>query len=253
MSPLKYEKLLMTQKTHGTEVCPIVFLRIFPLLKENRLFKALLDTGASSTLIKKDLIPQKLLKADSQMVKWTTAAGNFKTNYKVEITFNMPELSKSKIYTWQTHVLNHGMLSNYDIILGRDFMQEAGIKIDFETNQLSNEDGELPLREPSTKEIYLLSEEPQKVQEAQNRFDRIIAANYEKADLKQIVSKAEHLTSEMKQQLYRLLKKFETLFDGTLGKLKNFQYEIELKDGAKPYHAKPYNIPQALTALLKKN
>ena len=36
-----------------------------------------------------------------------------------------------------------------------------------------------------------------------------------------------------------------------LENFKNFQYEIELKDGAKPYHAKPYNISQALTALLK--
>jgi hypothetical protein len=40
------------------------------------------------------------------------------------------------------------------------------------------------------------------------------------------------------------LQKYKDLFDGTLGKWTGSPYDIELKEGAQPYHAKPFPIPR---------
>jgi len=45
--------------------------------------------------------------------------------------------------------------------------------------------------------------------------------------------------------LFDVLSKYENLFDGTLGKWKLPPVELELKEGVKPYHAKPYPVPKA--------
>ena len=42
-----------------------------------------------------------------------------------------------------------------------------------------------------------------------------------------------------------LLSQHEPLFDGTLGKWEGNPYHVEIRKGAKPYHATPYSIPHA--------
>ena len=54
-----------------------------------------------------------------------------------------------------------------------------------------------------------------------------------------------------KTKLHRLLRKHENLFDGTLGKWVGKPYEIELKEGATPHHARPYPLPRAHEKTLK--
>jgi hypothetical protein len=52
--------------------------------------------------------------------------------------------------------------------------------------------------------------------------------------------------------LLSLLLDFESLFDGTLGDWNRPPVSIEMKDGAKPYHGRPYPIPQIHKATLMK-
>jgi hypothetical protein len=52
--------------------------------------------------------------------------------------------------------------------------------------------------------------------------------------------------------LLALLLKFEELFDGMLGDWKLLPVSFELKEGAKPYHGKPYPIPKIHKATLMK-
>ena len=60
------------------------------------------------------------------------------------------------------------------------------------------------------------------------------------------------LSPDYKIGLLRLLQRFEELFDGTLGTFKMDPYDIELADGAKPYHLKrAYTIPQAYLKTVK--
>ena len=60
-----------------------------------------------------------------------------------------------------------------------------------------------------------------------------------------------HLEEDQQELLHQLLKKYETLFDGTLGIWKEGSYEIELRPDAKPYHAKAYPIPKVHLETLK--
>jgi hypothetical protein len=49
-----------------------------------------------------------------------------------------------------------------------------------------------------------------------------------------------------------LLLKYETLFDGTLGNWNRPPISIELKEGATPYHGRPYPVAQIHKATLIK-
>jgi hypothetical protein len=50
----------------------------------------------------------------------------------------------------------------------------------------------------------------------------------------------EHLTKDEKQISGKTLKKFPTLFGGGLGMLNIKPVKLELIDGEKPYHARPF-------------
>jgi hypothetical protein len=60
------------------------------------------------------------------------------------------------------------------------------------------------------------------------------------------------LTKDEKQVLGETLKKFPTLFGGGLGMLNIKPVKLELIDGAKPYHARPFPVPQSLEVTTKK-
>ena len=66
-----------------------------------------------------------------------------------------------------------------------------------------------------------------------------------------VVQVCRHLTEDEKSQLHALLHKYEHLFDGTLGTWNNKPYNIELKEGAKPYHSRPFPVPKIHEHTLK--
>eukprot|EP00957_Ditylum_brightwellii_P000975 77946-Ditylum_brightwellii.AAC.1 len=79
---------------------------------------------------------------------------------------------------------------------------------------------------------------------AGDRYETILEAKYEKANLrKEVDDNCQQLTSKQRKQLTKLLTKFEKLFNGTLGTWRNTKYDIELKPGVMPYHGRPYSIP----------
>jgi hypothetical protein len=60
------------------------------------------------------------------------------------------------------------------------------------------------------------------------------------------VQELEHLTEDEKQVLGKTLNKFPTLFGGGIGMLNIKLVKLELSDGSKPYHAKPFTAPQSM-------
>jgi Reverse transcriptase (RNA-dependent DNA polymerase) len=86
----------------------------------------------------------------------------------------------------------------------------------------------------------------------QKRVNRILDAKYEKADLKAVIKAQAHLVSTERDQLARLLHKYEHLFDGTLGEWKGSGVSFELKEGSVPYHGRPYPIPHIHEAPTRK-
>ncbi len=66
--------------------------------------------------------------------------------------------------------------------------------------------------------------EPQSTQDATERATQILNAKYSKADLQSVVrNNCKHLSADQQKTLLQLLKKYESLFDGTLGDWKTKQ------------------------------
>ena len=86
--------------------------------------------------------------------------------------------------------------------------------------------------------------EPQAAADAVQRVKDILDAKYAPVSCQSIIDNSPHLSEEQKQALLPILEKHKSLFDGTLGKWKNAQHKIELKDPSLPPIAcRPYPVP----------
>ena len=134
---------------------------------------------------------------------------------------------------------------NYDMIMGRDLLQELGININFKnmTLEWDNNIIEMKSTEATEETSFAINDSPA-VAVASERLKRILDAKYEAANLEEVVKSHEHLNMEEQAQLLALLEKYSDLFDGTLGHWTNDPYRVELKEGATPYHARAYPIPK---------
>jgi hypothetical protein len=65
--------------------------------------------------------------------------------------------------------------------------------------------------------LYHAANEPDILQEAVKRQNRILDADYRKVEVDPFVQELKHLTGDEKQILGKTLKKFPTLFGGGLG------------------------------------
>ncbi len=61
-----------------------------------------------------------------------------------------------------------------------------------------------------------------------------------------------HLEPSQQEKLLSLLLDYKLLFGGTLGDWNRPPISVEMKEGAKPYHSRPYSIPQILQSTLMK-
>ena len=98
-----------------------------------------------------------------------------------------------------------------------------------------------------------LAQEPVSTKDGTKRVIEILDTKYDKPDLPAIIGdNCSHLTPSHKEKLHSLLLKYEMLFDGTLGDWNRPPISIELKEGVKPYHVRPYPISQIHKATLMK-
>jgi hypothetical protein len=120
------------------------------------------------------------------------------------------------------------------------------------------ENATVPMRDPSQlrsteldaflAEIVRSIHGPDTTEAAQ--IQEIMDVKYAPAGINDMVSKCNNLTNNERSNLKRLLKKLETLFDGTLATWDTEPIDLDLKDpDAKPYHARPYLLRAKSTAL----
>jgi hypothetical protein len=131
------------------------------------------------------------------------------------------------------------------MILGRDLLEFLGIDVKFSNMTIEWGTSAMPFKEYDSTPLdsYHINE-PVAVEERTQRVKEILEAKYAKADLEQVCTSSSHLQVEQQKKLLNLLQKYEELFDGTLGKWNGTDVNIELKEGATPYHAKAYPIPK---------
>ncbi len=139
-------------------------------------------------------------------------------------------------------------------------MKELGIILDFRTKQISIDEISLPMRDINNlrtqtagdkawvvnNSIYQsTSQEPQSTLDATKRLIKILDAKYEKANLREITEDdcLNHLSATERNKLLQLLQEFEELFDVTLGDWDCNPALLQLKEGAQPFHGRPFLIP----------
>ena len=84
------------------------------------------------------------------------------------------------------------------------------------------------------------------------RVVNILDAKYEKADLPKLISdNCTHLDSSKQKELLALLSNFNELFDGSLGDWKTEPVSLGLKEGATPFHGRPFPVPVIQRDILK--
>ena len=117
-----------------------------------RILNVLLDTGSTRTMINSTALPKgstPIVLRDG--IKSQTIAGNFGSRRQVTLdSITLPEFDKGNKIKQQT-ALVFDATCKYDIILGRDFLNKAGIIIDFADKKIKWYGKELPLREPYNK------------------------------------------------------------------------------------------------------
>ena len=81
--------------------------------------------------------------------------------------------------------------------------------------------------------------------EATKCLIHILDAKYEKADLRSIVKdNCTHQSNPEQTKLLELLQEIEELFSGKLGDWDCKLVSLQLKEGAQPYHGRPFPIPK---------
>jgi len=208
-----------------------------------RTIKILLDSGASASIVRKDVlhVRHKILKDKKN--KWSTMAGTFNTTSVTEIMLKLPELNHSAEIYAKCHLTDN--LLNYDLILGRDILHELGIIFNFENKTITWQEVSISMKPPNcTAKEFFVIKESRPVRNATKRIKQILDTEYKKIDLKSIITNSNYLKDKHRNSLLELLQKYKNMFDGTLGKYTGSDYVIELKEDAKPYHAKPFPIPK---------
>ena len=119
-------------RTEPTKLVPISFieLKVKREKEEFSTLKALLDSGASSTLVSQAAV-KHLEKTVTKETVFSTAAGNFSTQGKCRVKMKFPEFNPTAEITKSLHVAK--TLGNYDVIIGRDLLHK--LRFDISSSQ----------------------------------------------------------------------------------------------------------------------
>ncbi len=93
---------------------------------------------------------------------------------------------------------------------------------------------------------HSLAMETHSTQDATKHVMQILDAKYKKTDLQSIVrDNCKHLSAnQLKKLLQLLLKKYESLFDSTLGDWKTKPVLFQLRERVSPYHGRAFPVPK---------
>jgi hypothetical protein len=246
-----------------SEPTPVTLINVFggkkSRNKNHEGLRVLIDTGCSHSIILKKYC--KKLK-DNKEKEYATGSGTLKTKHESKVYFSLPEFSDQKIINWVFNVTNSEDLG-YDVILGRDILLNLNMNISFENRNVSWEGIEIPMRDYNKIRNYKFNkmefkafiqerDEPVVTQEATDRILKILDSNYHKANLKSVVQNAKHLNNKERDLLYKLLTKYEDIFDGTLGEWKTTPVDFEMVEGAVPHSQRHYPVPHLYKQTFKK-
>ncbi|MHA7927802.1 MAG: retropepsin-like aspartic protease, partial [Marinobacter sp.] len=229
-------------------------------VESRRLLHVLLDSGGSHTLVHERILPRGANPIVDPMGTRTlqTIAGSFSSKRMVHMKgLSLPEFDKQKEIDG-VDAFVFGSECNYDVILGRDFLQAAGIKMDFQNGTIHWLEKMIRMKTPgywsSSAHVQMalmdeVFEEDEDLDESERAMESLSAeiqeAKYEKVTAKQVADAQNHLTVEQRLRLERVLEKYPVLFNGELGHFTGRKIRLEVVPGAVPFHSKAYSVPKS--------
>jgi hypothetical protein len=239
------------------------------LIVRGKAIRVLLDTGSSGDLLFIRKGSQKFIPCSKRAAPQPrgTSNGTFLTKKVGEIDISFIENSTSKSVHLTPDIVEYNTEANaplYDLIISKQSVYDIGTVLIFKDKTITIDSILLPMRnivnlqlKPSVTRALrhntFQAQEPVSTCSDTKRVIAILNAKCDKADLPAIVQDiCSHLQPSHREKLLSLLLKYETLFDGTLGNWNRPPISIKLKEGAKPYHGRPYPIAQIHKNTLKK-
>ena len=253
-----------TKRTKRLHLSPDILVETCDRTGKKCVIRALCDSGTTSTLIFKDYVPRTAIHSHfkQERTRWDTMGGVFETDQKRLIRFKLPEFSTDKTVNWPVHVdtRNQSSPRQYDMLIGSDLMQALGIDIKYTTKVIQWENVEVPMKPRGfytnpdmVQTIYDLVSQPLVISDAEKRHETILDADYSAVDIDAMVSTYDHLEKSEQTKLSDVLHRHGLLFQGGLGTCVNVRpIDLELIEGAKPYHARPYPVPRIHEVKTKK-
>ncbi len=188
---------------------------------------------------------------------WNTLNGIFQTKYEASVELNFFDYSDSKRYYSEPDVVEYEKNSkqHYDLTLGTEAMKELGIVLEFRAKMITIDEIIQPMRNidllQGTSTLHALklnnslAMEQKSTQDATKCVTQILDAKYNKADFQSFVrDNCNHPSANHQKKFLQLLKKYESLFDGTLGDWKTKPVSFQLKEGTTAYHVQAVPVPK---------
>ena len=220
------------------------------------LFRSLLDPGGSHVLVNQRSLPNDVETFEADFSFQTTAGSGNSSRYVYLHDIVLPEFSFTRnIKRIKAFVFDNPNVP-YDIIFGRNFLNNCRIDVCGSSLTCKWYDLEIPFHPPGYfRDVEtmrkVISVPPVRV-EAMESHHVVTAAQSTQADIREVVASLTHLTTNQRNDLFNLLSRFEKLFDGTLGHYPKRKFHIDLKNDAVPYHCRqPYPCPQANRTVFK--
>ncbi|OWZ03089.1 Pol Polyprotein [Phytophthora megakarya] len=210
------------------------------LRRGGKTFEALLDSGASKSIINKETLASNV-KAGRRFIPtsptvFNTMNGSVTSNGTIVAQFLFPDLKCDTIITHRFEVIND---SKDTMIIGRDIMNELGLILNFKDKVVQWDDCFLRLNTGRSNSRGATDE--MEDHEFPDETKEIFSSSVKPEDLL-----PDSLHGEMAANYLALLIKHQTLYDGHLGRMRFNDYEIPLSPEFKPVHAKPYPIARSL-------
>ena len=139
------------------------------------------------------------------------------------------------------------------MLIGCDLIRSLGIDIYGADMNIHWDNAGILWRDidSTTNDVFPLSHYNAPFNSQTKRMKFILDDKYSRADLKTITESSTHIDPQEINELYTLLKNYESLLGGNIGTWHGKPYDIKLKRHAEPYNGKPFPVPRIHELMFK--
>ena len=217
--------------------------------------RTLADSGSSATLIADSSLPCQVPLQKEKRILFSTVNGIKECISSCQLyDVCFPELAPHRKFKCIKAYIFHDPKPAYNIILGRDIMDPAEFIINFETKEIQWHEFSVSFKKRhywnNVDKVHMYMDyikQPSTVKALDAiealTVEKIVSAKYEPTAVEDIANHSTNLNPEQKKKLSEFLSEFKDLFQGKLGCFRAKKVHIQLKEGHKPYHGKPFPVP----------